>query len=206
MTEFKPGDIVEVTLAFKDRYPQKKFGHYYGRLKVQSADTQNVAVIKEDGISVFSVDIKPEYLQYVARAEGQKIQPNHVQIGDTIAVTNNSMCRKITVEGEVFSINSSGHSYIFKNREGMNIHWEGNVQSSTIVLVKAGPEKDAMLENLRNADEGTVIKYLDIFAEKNGSKPGSSWTIYNRDSSFTDSVESLRNYIGDTKVKFFEEY
>ena len=46
----------------------------------------------------------------------------------------------------------------------------------------------------------------DIYAEKNGSKPGSSWTISNRDSSFTDSVESLRNYIGDTKVKFFEEY
>lgn len=112
------------------------------------------------------------------RVEGAEIAPADIQIGDEILVTRTG--HEIThmrqgIVGEIARQNHSGNDGLLLKTKGQysgsgeRLNW-GMEFTETIVLVKAVPERDVLLDRLVGALAGQVITYRESWARKHGDE------------------------------------
>lgn len=141
------------------------------------------------------------------RIEGAEISPADIEIGDEILVTrtgHNITHMRKGVVGEIARQNHSGlDALLFKTEgqyhgSGERLNW-GMDYTETIVLVKAVPERDKLLDRLVGALAGTVVTYRESWARKHGDE---KWDVVVLGRLSIVNTDVLRNNISDSPVTF----
>lgn len=141
------------------------------------------------------------------RVEGAKISPANIEVGDEILVTrtgHNITHMRQGVVGEIVRQNHSGLDALLLKTKGQysgsgeRLNW-GMEFTETIVLVKAVPERDVLLDRLVGAKGGQVVTYRESWARKHGDE---KWDVVVLGRLSVVSTELLRRNIGDSPVTF----
>lgn len=200
--EPKPGDIERV-----DRFAGKSLS---GRYEVTRADDVNVWV-RPEGTLNMSVGLLSERFKTPSRrVEGAEIAPADIEVGDEILVTrtghNITHMRQGIVGGIARQDHSGNGGLLLKTKgqyhgSGERLNW-GLEFTETIVLVKAVPERDVLLDKLVGAVGGQVITYRGSLARKRNEE---RWEVLTeKGSSYSYSTDDTRVLISDSPVTWLK--